>query len=42
VAVLDVLANNAGVSMDTGFVVTEVVIDVFRRTYETNVFGVVA
>jgi NAD(P)-dependent dehydrogenase (short-subunit alcohol dehydrogenase family) len=38
---LDVLVNNAGISLDTGSVVTETDIDVFRRTYETNVFGVV-
>jgi NAD(P)-dependent dehydrogenase (short-subunit alcohol dehydrogenase family) len=42
VAELDVLVNNAGISLDSGSVVTEVEIDVFRRTYETNVFGVVA
>lgn len=42
VPVLDVLVNNAGVSFDTGTVLTEVDLDVFRRTYETNVFGVVA
>lgn len=42
VPVLDVLVNNAGVSFDTGTVLTEVEVDVFRRTYETNVFGVVA
>jgi NAD(P)-dependent dehydrogenase (short-subunit alcohol dehydrogenase family) len=39
---LDVLVNNAGVSLDTGAPVTETDIEVFRRTYETNVFGVVA
>jgi NAD(P)-dependent dehydrogenase (short-subunit alcohol dehydrogenase family) len=37
---LDVLVNNAGISVDTGSVVTEADIDVCRRTYETNVFGV--
>lgn len=42
VPALDVLVNNAGVSFDTGTVLTEVDVDVFRRTYETNVFGVVA
>ena len=42
VAKLDVLVNNAGVSVDTASVVTDVGVDVFRRTYETNVFGVVA
>lgn len=39
---LDALINNAGISLDTGTTVTEVDVDVFRRTYETNVFGVVA
>jgi NAD(P)-dependent dehydrogenase (short-subunit alcohol dehydrogenase family) len=39
---LDVLVNNAGISLDTGGLVTETDVDVFRRTYETNVFGVVA
>ncbi|GAB3493166.1 SDR family NAD(P)-dependent oxidoreductase [Flexivirga lutea] len=39
---LDVLINNAGISLDTGEVITDVDTDVFRRTYETNVFGVVA
>jgi NAD(P)-dependent dehydrogenase (short-subunit alcohol dehydrogenase family) len=39
---LDVLVNNAGISLDTGALVTETDVDVFRRTYEANVFGVVA
>ena len=39
---LDVLVNNAGISLDTGTPVTETDVEVFRRTYETNVFGVVA
>jgi NAD(P)-dependent dehydrogenase (short-subunit alcohol dehydrogenase family) len=39
---LDVLVNNAGISLDTGSPVTETDVEVFRRTYETNVFGVVA
>jgi NAD(P)-dependent dehydrogenase (short-subunit alcohol dehydrogenase family) len=39
---LDVLVNNAGISLDTGTRVTETDAEVFRRTYETNVFGVVA
>jgi len=39
---LDVLVNNAGISLDAGVPVTETGVDVFRRTYETNVFGVVA
>jgi NAD(P)-dependent dehydrogenase (short-subunit alcohol dehydrogenase family) len=37
---LDVLVNNAGISLDIGSLITETDIDVFRRTYETNVFGV--
>jgi NAD(P)-dependent dehydrogenase (short-subunit alcohol dehydrogenase family) len=39
---LDVLVNNAGISLDIGSPVAETDVDVFRRTYETNVFGVVA
>ena len=39
---LDVLVNNAGISLDTGSAVTETDVEVFRRTYETNVFGIVA
>src|ERR1700733_15034853 len=39
---LDVLVNNAGISLDTGTRVTDTAVEVFRRTYETNVFGVVA
>jgi NAD(P)-dependent dehydrogenase (short-subunit alcohol dehydrogenase family) len=39
---LDVLVNNAGISPDVSTHVTEVDLDVVRRTYETNVFGVVA
>lgn len=39
---LEVLVNNAGISLDTGAPVTDTDVDVFRRTYETNVFGVVA
>jgi NAD(P)-dependent dehydrogenase (short-subunit alcohol dehydrogenase family) len=42
VSELDVLVNNAGISLDIGTPVTEADLDVFRRTYETNVFGVVA
>ncbi len=38
---LDVLVNNAGIMVD-GKPATEADIDSFRRTYETNVFGVVA
>lgn len=39
---LDVLVNNAGISLDTERSVADTDVDVFRRTYETNVFGVVA
>jgi len=42
VAQLDVLVNNAGISLDTGTRITETDPETFRRTYETNVFGVVA
>ncbi len=42
VSELDVLVNNAGISLDTGARVTETDVEVSRRTYETNVFGVVA
>lgn len=42
VSMLDVLVNNAGISVDTGTSVLEVELDAFRRTFETNVFGVVA
>lgn len=38
---LDVLVNNAGVMIDSR-AATEADVDSFRRTYETNVFGVVA
>lgn len=39
---LDALINNAGISLDTGTLITDTNIDIFRHTYETNVFGVVA
>ncbi|MFE0461172.1 SDR family NAD(P)-dependent oxidoreductase [Kitasatospora sp. NPDC058965] len=39
---LDILVNNAGVLVDQGVPVLEVTADQLRRTYETNVFGVVA
>jgi len=42
VSKLDVLVNNAGISLDTGTVITETDLDTFRRTYETNVFAVVS
>lgn len=38
---LDVLVNNAGISIENRAPVTEVTADQMRRTYETNVFGVV-
>ncbi|MEU4482549.1 SDR family oxidoreductase [Micromonospora sp. NPDC023966] len=38
---LDILVNNAGISVDLN-PVTDTDVDAFRRTYETNVFGVVA
>jgi NAD(P)-dependent dehydrogenase (short-subunit alcohol dehydrogenase family) len=38
---LDILINNAGISVDLS-PVTSTPVDSFRRTYETNVFGVVA
>lgn len=38
---LDILVNNAGISVDLS-PVPETDVDAFRRTYETNVFGVVA
>jgi NAD(P)-dependent dehydrogenase (short-subunit alcohol dehydrogenase family) len=39
---LDILVNNAGISVEHGVPVTEVTAEQMRRTYETNVFGVVA
>jgi NAD(P)-dependent dehydrogenase (short-subunit alcohol dehydrogenase family) len=41
VEVLDVLVNNAGIMVD-GRTAIEADVDSFRRTYETNVFGVLA
>jgi len=38
---LDVLVNNAGIMVD-GRPATEADVDSFRRTYETNLFGVIA
>jgi NAD(P)-dependent dehydrogenase (short-subunit alcohol dehydrogenase family) len=38
---LDVVVNNAGISVENRAAVTEVTADQMRRTYETNVFGVV-
>ena len=37
---LDILVNNAGIMVD-GKAATEAGVDSFRRTYETNVFGVI-
>lgn len=39
---LDALVNNAGISLDIADLITDTDVEVFRRTYETNVFGVVA
>lgn len=39
---LDILVNNAGISLDTTTPPEDTDVDTFRRTYETNVFGVVA
>jgi NAD(P)-dependent dehydrogenase (short-subunit alcohol dehydrogenase family) len=39
---LDILVNNAGISLDTASPPDGTDVDTFRRTYETNVFGVVA
>jgi NAD(P)-dependent dehydrogenase (short-subunit alcohol dehydrogenase family) len=41
VEALDVLVNNAGVMVD-GRAAPDADVDSFRRTYETNVFGVIA
>ncbi|WP_405484198.1 SDR family oxidoreductase [Nocardia sp. NBC_00511] len=38
---LDVLVNNAGISVENGTAVTDITADAMRTTYETNVFGVV-
>jgi NAD(P)-dependent dehydrogenase (short-subunit alcohol dehydrogenase family) len=42
VETLDVLVNNAGICIDEGMPPSETDPDLFRHTYETNVFGVVA
>jgi NAD(P)-dependent dehydrogenase (short-subunit alcohol dehydrogenase family) len=39
---LDMLVNNAGVSLEHGRSPLEADVDTVRRTYETNVFGVIA
>jgi NAD(P)-dependent dehydrogenase (short-subunit alcohol dehydrogenase family) len=38
---LDALINNAGISTDSAVPITEADAELFRQTYETNVFGVV-
>lgn len=40
VETLDILVNNAGVSLDAALAPDGADVDTFRRTYETNVFGV--
>jgi NAD(P)-dependent dehydrogenase (short-subunit alcohol dehydrogenase family) len=37
---LDILVNNAGVALDKWVPALDVSMDVFKQTYETNVFGV--
>ncbi len=39
---LDILVNNAGVSLEQGRKPSEVPLEVMRRVYDTNVFGVVS
>ncbi len=40
---LDILVNNAGIMVDTmGLKVSEQTIDTWRKTFDTNVFGVIA
>jgi NAD(P)-dependent dehydrogenase (short-subunit alcohol dehydrogenase family) len=39
---LDVLVNNAGIAIEWGTAPADVTVDQLRRTYEVNVFGVVA
>jgi len=39
---LDILVNNAAVSLEPGVAPSQSQPDLFRRTYETNVFGLVA
>jgi NAD(P)-dependent dehydrogenase (short-subunit alcohol dehydrogenase family) len=39
---LDILVNNAGVMLEWGSPPSETPLDLVRRTYETNVFGVIA
>ena len=42
VEALDALVNNAGIQPDYGIELADVDADLMRRSYETNVFGVVA
>jgi NAD(P)-dependent dehydrogenase (short-subunit alcohol dehydrogenase family) len=42
VPALDILVNNAGISLDIGSAPGDTDLEKFRRTYQTNVFGVVA
>lgn len=42
VGALDALVNNAGIQPDYGVSLLEADVDVLRKAYETNVFGVVA
>jgi NAD(P)-dependent dehydrogenase (short-subunit alcohol dehydrogenase family) len=42
VEALDILVNNAGISLDTAATPEDTDADTFRRTFETNVFGVAA
>ncbi len=39
---LDVLVNNAGIGLDGGVPASSLDVDMLRRTYDTNVFGVFA
>jgi NAD(P)-dependent dehydrogenase (short-subunit alcohol dehydrogenase family) len=39
---LDILVNNAGILLERGERPSAVTVDLMRRTYETNLFGVVA
>ena len=41
-AKLDILVNNAGIAIEWGNTVEQVTVEQVRRTYEVNVFGVVA
>ncbi|MDT8429743.1 MAG: SDR family oxidoreductase [Pseudomonadales bacterium] len=36
---LDILINNAGIAIDQGISPSQLSIDIFRQTFETNVFG---